>query len=244
MRKSKFTLIELLVVIAIIGILVSMLLPSLSKAREKARRAVCLNSQSQLNKFTIMFGNSYDEYVPIGYTGPKQSSYFLSKQGKVHNLGHLYMVFGDEVAGAMFCPSETFENFQYNTDPNPWPPLAAGKNCRAAYNSNPINSLNDRMLKFENDTNGVQQVVKNGTRYKSMPKFHDFDSDDGWYSDWLTKPTSISLRHKDGANVNYSDGSGKFLYSLDPFIAGFSDSHSNADNTEFQNLWNHFKESK
>lgn len=46
-RKTSFTLIELLLVLAIIGVLSSFLMPALSKAREKGRRAVCLSNLKQ-----------------------------------------------------------------------------------------------------------------------------------------------------------------------------------------------------
>ena len=58
MNKRAFTLIELLVVIAIIGILTSMLLPTLAKAKNKANRMKCANNLSQLNKAYQAFSDN------------------------------------------------------------------------------------------------------------------------------------------------------------------------------------------
>lgn len=62
---KKFTLIELLVVVAIIGILASMLLPSLSRSREIARIGVCKSNQHQFYTAALAYSDGSDEYLPV-----------------------------------------------------------------------------------------------------------------------------------------------------------------------------------
>jgi prepilin-type N-terminal cleavage/methylation domain-containing protein/prepilin-type processing-associated H-X9-DG protein len=66
MRFLKFTLIELLVVIAIIAILAAMLLPALSKAREKARGISCVNNFKQLGLLSVLYADESEGYL-LGY---------------------------------------------------------------------------------------------------------------------------------------------------------------------------------
>lgn len=90
---GAFTLIELLVVIAIIAILAAMLLPTLAKAKEKAKTIQCLNNLSQLSVASqIYVGDSQGTYPPRSETD-RWPDMFYSNYGKNLKL--------------LLCPSET-----------------------------------------------------------------------------------------------------------------------------------------
>ncbi|MCM8531652.1 MAG: DUF1559 domain-containing protein [Lentisphaeraceae bacterium] len=79
---KKFTLIELLVVIAIIGILSSMLLPSIQKARAAAMASLCISNEKQIGVAFMSYASSNDDAfayglsidaVDVGWTLPNDS---------------------------------------------------------------------------------------------------------------------------------------------------------------------------
>ncbi len=81
-KRSGFTLIELLVVIAIISILAGMLLPSLQRAREVAKRAKCGNNIRQIALAIRMYASCFGDSYPTSASGNATTQY--------EDLGILY----------------------------------------------------------------------------------------------------------------------------------------------------------
>jgi prepilin-type N-terminal cleavage/methylation domain-containing protein len=89
MQKNlkAFTLVELLVVVAIIGILATMMLPALAKARESARRAACKSNLHQMQLGLEMYAEANSEAYPTDLTTLKT---FLAGTAAATNMNRLF----------------------------------------------------------------------------------------------------------------------------------------------------------
>lgn len=116
MKKDFFTLIELLIVVAIIGLLLTLLLPSLAKARETARKAVCASNQAQLGRAINSYVINNDQYMPAS-TGPgKKKDGVLRKGGnRAHYKLHLlpYLEAKGKTAPVFDCPSSKLKELPF-----------------------------------------------------------------------------------------------------------------------------------
>jgi len=123
-KKASFTLIELLIVVAIIGILFSILLPSLSKAREVAKLTVCMSNQSQISKKIIIYSDDRNGFIPpyhrdgwnIDNGHNTRYFYYGNSWNSRRNLAHLWEKEEDVDNGQiLFCPSQKNGLFKYET---------------------------------------------------------------------------------------------------------------------------------
>src|SRR5437588_9501923 len=144
-RKRAFTLVELLVVIGIIAVLIGILMPALSKAREQANRAKCLSNLRQIHLAITEYALRNKDYVPMGYVqGFRQMNYMvwnanIGSSGDYALFGYLVKTGIVKSGDIFYCPSRTDYTNSYNVPGNPWPPGADPKaQTRTSYSCRPI----------------------------------------------------------------------------------------------------------
>jgi prepilin-type N-terminal cleavage/methylation domain-containing protein len=145
--RSGFTLVELLVVVGIIAVLVGILLPTLNRAREAAKRTACLANLRSLGQLVVMYANMNKGQIPIGCSATSTTfsantaNYFLARKesatavrmvglGLIYSQGLLGRSGGiagsgtdnDASEGLVFyCPSQIEDSeWGYDTNDNAW----------------------------------------------------------------------------------------------------------------------------
>ena len=182
-RRPGFTLIELLVVVAIIALLISILLPSLSKARAQARTTLCSSRISQLTKALLLYGEDYDETLPfigVGYQNVLEDDVYpgLGPAGK--NTEHYLAQFESWIIpGKYFVDDGLWLNWDWSALPDGGPTAREGTLFKYSRFENLY-----RCPEFERITDsGKTQNVFNYTRsilgrkvYSALPPFEDSEA--------------------------------------------------------------------
>jgi prepilin-type N-terminal cleavage/methylation domain-containing protein/prepilin-type processing-associated H-X9-DG protein len=110
-QKSGFTLVELLVVIAIIALLLSILMPSLQRAKELAKQIVCSSREKQLALALMTYTQDYRGYImpyaALYVEGATSQSQVIHKEGPEDEYWYamLYAAKGIDNRDVFFCPS-------------------------------------------------------------------------------------------------------------------------------------------
>ncbi len=124
-KRRSFTLIELLVVIAVIATLAGMLLPSLNKARETAKKISCVNKLKGLSSAMLMYIDDSKDYFPPLEPGndvngdpiywPNLIMPGIGLSESTHDAYKKYMK-KTQTGGMFICPTHRFdyETYRYN----------------------------------------------------------------------------------------------------------------------------------
>jgi prepilin-type N-terminal cleavage/methylation domain-containing protein len=194
-HARAFTLVELLVVISVIAILIAMMLPALGKAREQARRAVCMANQHQISVAAETYANDQHEFYPV--TDPFAGNEYMLMGEAQHDE-----LIADYLAGnrlVLWCPN--------------WPNFAGTKYPKNSCFYAAPNRWYIGYYVYYRPLNGNGPMKRSGivSSPDGVKVAHDFV----WTTPYPTFAAHVSGGKQDGVNQTFADGSVKWRdYSL------------------------------
>jgi prepilin-type N-terminal cleavage/methylation domain-containing protein len=230
-----FTLVELLVVIGIIAILIAILLPTLNRARESAKKATCLSNMRQLGDMFRLYAAANKDAIPVGcvgtVTGPttaeKQFSYVVnwnplsggsSPVPKIVQMGALASAGLAKAPKTFYCPSEASDpQFIFDSPENVWPfdktpidphltTVGLG-HTRFGYNTRPMCVWD---IRPQYPLPFIFSCPDYSSNTIGMPRQAKLKNK-AIVSDIIVSRQNVLVRHKSGINVLYANGSGQWV---------------------------------
>jgi len=206
-KPIHFTLIELLVVIAIIAILASLLLPSLNRAREKAKSIQCTSNMKQIGLGAQTYALEHNDFtVPYLRTGDNQTwvsllnNYIGGGDGVI--AANMNM---DKVAKSLFCPSQTF------APRDPWNQKIIGYGVAYTKDSNGHTmhggAPNKIAIKYGRLTQPSSTIdYLEASDLQGLGRgYYNLAYCRGCYPAYTVTQLNVSTRHNNNVNVLYAD---------------------------------------
>lgn len=221
--KDAFTLIELLVVIAIISILAAMLLPVLSKAKEKAHRTICFSHYKQLLLAHVMYVSDNNDRIEPPNCGGEGGSInsslpagWLYKPGESTQPAPFAGVAGSRqtngpTKGLFF---QTVKSWSIYTCPLHQTNTAAWRQSNIKFTSYLMNgAVINGSGSFDWDSGARGKTFKNSDfKATDMLLWESDETDPGNFNDGASRPSEgFSKRHAQGAIVGLFGGHVAFL---------------------------------
>jgi prepilin-type N-terminal cleavage/methylation domain-containing protein/prepilin-type processing-associated H-X9-DG protein len=234
--RRGFTLVELLVVIGIIAVLISILMPALTKARVAAVQTQCLANHKQLVQGLMMYANANKGYAPPASTTtqigsnmtatiPWFSKFLMGKY--VGNRSHSStaqqdmppLIAGSSTSAAMYC-SDRFGQVGYSNN------LGIGVNVRSGARIFRSDGGSNTQVKFSSVRRSSNVLVFVDSASNSWEKLY---YDEPWPANSLGSGTTgmVMYRHGRSTVASFADGHAEpFMNNADPNLT--------AGNTGFQ----------